>query len=53
MTVEVFELLELYAELVSVRTPILEKCGKQVPEDMREAITALMFCAPRLSVEVG
>lgn len=53
MTVEVFEILELYAELVSVRLPILEKCGKQMPEDMRAAITALMFCGPRLSVEVG
>ena len=53
MTVEVFEILELYAELVSVRLPILEKCGKEMPEDMRAAITALMFCGPRLSVEVG
>merc|ERR1711918_95639 len=35
MTVEVFEILELYAELVSVRLPILEKCGKEMPEDMR------------------
>lgn len=52
MVVETMEILELYAELISVRAPILERCGKSMPEDMREAITSCMFAAPRLSIEV-
>ena len=52
MIVETMELLELYAELLSVRTPILEKCGKQMPEDLREAITTMMFACPRLCIEI-
>merc|ERR1712054_311129 len=52
MVVETMEILELYAELISVRAPILERCGKSMPEDMREAITSCMFAAPRLSIEI-
>ena len=52
MVVETMEILELYCELLSVRTPILEKSGKQMPEDLREAITTTMFACPRLSIEI-
>ena len=52
MVVETMEILELYAELISVRAPILERSGKSMPEDMREAITSCMYAAPRLCIEV-
>jgi len=48
MTVETMEMLELYAELLSVRAAILDKSGKQMPEDLRESIAGLIFANLRL-----
>jgi len=43
-----YEILELYLELLAVRCALLEK-AKEVPGDMVEAITSLMYAAPRVS----
>jgi len=43
-----FELVELYAELLAVRMPLIDK-EKTCPEDMREAVASLVFAAPTLS----
>lgn len=43
-----YEILELYLELVAVRAQLLEK-AKEPPKDMVEALTSLMYAAPRVA----
>lgn len=43
-----YEILELYLELVAVRAQLLEK-AKEPPRDMVEALTSLMYAAPRVA----
>ena len=43
-----YEILELYLELLAVRSCLLEK-AKGVPADMVEAITSLLYAAPRVA----
>lgn len=43
-----YEILELYLELVAVRAQLLEK-SKEAPKDMVEALTSLMYAAPRIA----
>ncbi|GMH36770.1 hypothetical protein BSKO_04643 [Bryopsis sp. KO-2023] len=43
-----YEILELYLELLAVRAQLLEK-AKTAPKDMIEALTSLMYAAPRVS----
>ncbi|PRQ24484.1 putative vacuolar protein sorting-associated protein Ist1 [Rosa chinensis] len=40
------EIIELYAELISVRLPIVES-QRECPLDLKEAISSLCFAAPR------
>eukprot|EP00210_Caulerpa_lentillifera_P000024 g23.t1 len=43
-----YEILELYLELIAVRAALLEK-QRTCPKDMVEAISTLMYAAPRVS----
>ena len=45
-----FDLLELYLELISVRAGLLEKvgAGDAAPPDMQEALSSVVYAAPRL-----
>lgn len=43
-----YEILELYLELIAVRSSLLEK-QKTCPKDMIEAISTLMYAAPRVA----
>lgn len=45
-TMAAFELIEIYCELVVARLPILES-QKNCPPDLKEAVTSLIFAAPR------
>ena len=42
-----FELLELYLELLSVRADLVEK-SRDIPADMVESVSSLLYAAPRL-----
>ena len=44
---QAFDILELHLELVGVRATLLEKV-ETAPEDMVEALSSLVFAAPRL-----
>jgi hypothetical protein len=41
-----YEFIELYSELLVVRLPIIEK-QSECPLDLREAISSLIYAAPR------
>lgn len=43
-----YEIIELYLELIGVRANLLEK-AKGAPVDMIEALTSLMYAAPRVA----
>jgi len=43
-----YEILELYLELIAVRVELLDK-SKNCPRDMVEAITTIMYAAPRVA----
>lgn len=47
-TMDAYEIIELFSELVAVRLPIIES-QKECPLDLREAIASLCFAAPRCS----
>ncbi|CAN6484758.1 unnamed protein product [Victoria cruziana] len=47
-TMDAYEIIELFSELISVRLPIIET-QRECPLDLKEAISSLCFAAPRCS----
>ncbi|MEW5312373.1 MAG: hypothetical protein WDW38_004012 [Sanguina aurantia] len=46
--IQVYEILELYLELIKVRTQLLSK-SKAVPNDMIEAVSSVVYASQRIS----
>ena len=42
LTLQAYDIIELFLELVSVRVPLMEK-AKEMPPDMMEAICSLIY----------
>ncbi|XP_031477633.1 uncharacterized protein LOC116248799 [Nymphaea colorata] len=47
-TLDAYEIIELFCELITVRLPIIET-QRECPLDLKEAISSLCFAAPRCS----
>lgn len=45
---DVYEIIELFCEIVVVRLPVIEN-QRECPMDLKESITSLIFAAPRCS----
>ena len=50
-TLAAFELLDLFCELLIVRLPLIEQ-SKDLPEDLREAVATVVYCARRMGGEI-
>jgi vacuolar protein sorting-associated protein IST1 len=48
-TIEAFEILELFCELLSARIQLIQE-SKTCPHDLKEAVSTLIYAAPRLEV---
>lgn len=49
LMLQAYEVLELFLELLAVRVQLVEKC-KDVPPDMIEALSSLVYAAQRVQV---
>ncbi|GAB4821969.1 hypothetical protein N2152v2_009015 [Parachlorella kessleri] len=51
LTLQAYDIIELFLELVSVRVPLMEK-AKEMPPDMMEAICSLIYAGDRMSTDL-